>query len=149
MAIKPIPSPPFPLCSPIASRRQAAAFPRRSSLLPPHSLADSSFSGEPLPPLLAQYTPPCHGASPDPELACARALQVLLCFSPTSPSRSIIFDEPFRRITDAPRPPVPCSSFAVTSCTSGEQPRFLVPLASLSSLAPPCSGDHSGEVDLV
>ena len=105
MAIKPFPPSPFPLWIPISFRRQAVKFRRRSSLLPPRSTADFSCSGEPLLPLLAWFTSPRRAASPDPELACARALQVLLCFSPVSPSRGFIFDEPFRRVSDAPRPP--------------------------------------------
>ena len=43
MAIKPLLSSPFPLCSPIALRRQAVNFHRRSSLLPPRSLANSGI----------------------------------------------------------------------------------------------------------
>ena len=133
MAIKPIPSSPFPLCSPIALRRQAVNFRRRSSLLPPRSLANSGCSGEPLPLSLAQCASPCRGASPDPDIACSHALQVLLRSTPTSPSRSIDIGDRFRQNPDAPRPPACTICFAVSLCTSGEHRHFPKPPATFSS----------------
>ena len=134
MAIKPTLSSPFPLCFPTAKRRQAAALHRRSSLLPPRPLANSGCSGEPLPLSLALCASPCRRESPGINLACSRALQVLLRSSPTSPSRCCHFGDRFRQGHDSPRPPVHSSSFAVSSCASGEQPRIQNPPIALVCL---------------
>ena len=141
MAIKPTISSPFPLCFPIALRRQAAALLRRSSLLPPRPLANSGCSGEPLPLSLAQFTPLSHGASPDPELACSRALQVLLRFSrraraAASSSASHSGETP-TRLDPLPAPsasPCPCARLVSTVASRN-------PLYRAVAVAPPCSGE--------
>ena len=133
MAIKPILSSPFPLWLPIALRRQAVKFHRRSSLLPPRPLANSGCSGEPLPLSLAQCASPCRRESPGINLACSRALQVLLRSSPTSPSRCCHFGDRFRQGHDSPRPLDATICLASSLWSYGEHPCIPNPSASFSS----------------
>ena len=141
MAIKPIPSSPFPLCSPIALRRQAVNFRRRSSLLPPRSLANSGCSGEPLRSLLLSVLPrvavrlltPTSLARMHCRCCCVqlRRARAAASTSATDSGRTPT------RLDPLPAPsasPCPCARLVSIAVSRN-------PLQRSVAVAPPCSGE--------